>query len=144
MPPGGRNRTRHATARITAVLTVVLASTLGACGALQQDQENGGQPGAASADPAMTHACDRAINVASFMPNFVAPEHARSDARAKLAEIDRLIHHAGDQELREDLGEVRSSVHQVATGEISLENSETWADKQSKHYEQVSTTCSSN
>lgn len=139
MRAGTRDRRRKLITRAAAPLALVLTA-LTACGALHETQQ--GQGGASRTDPADTSACASAISVANFMPNFVDPHQARADARDKLSEIDHLLARTHDQRLHENLQDVRGSVHRVATGEISLDSSGRWANQQSEHYEEVSTTCS--
>lgn len=137
------NRKRSMTTRTVGLVALMMVLGAGACGVLQETQEHSAV-GATRSDPATTQDCDRAINVASFMPNFVAPDQARADAQAKLAELDLLMRHTSDEELRSNLHDVRDTVRMVAAGEVTLDQDNTgeWASIQSEHYEEVTTTCS--
>ncbi|GAA4835130.1 hypothetical protein GCM10025787_13740 [Saccharopolyspora rosea] len=131
--------------RVPKQLAPVLLLLVGAaaCGGLQEtgqaaQERPAGVRGALDA----AEACQRAINAASFMPNFADPRQARADARTRTAELDDLVEHTTDPVLRENLADVRDSVARVASGEVTLGSSGEWTAAQLDRYQQVTTRCS--
>ncbi|QIZ34695.1 hypothetical protein [Saccharopolyspora sp. ASAGF58] len=131
---------------VVAALSLPLLIGLAACGEVQEARQNlqnaDEQLQQAQANLDAASACLRAINVASFMPNFADPKQAQADAQAKAEELRQLAEQTADQTLRQNLIDVQRSVQQVASGEITLESSAEWTSTQLEKYRQVTTTCS--
>ncbi|MBB5154889.1 hypothetical protein [Saccharopolyspora phatthalungensis] len=131
---------------VVAALSLPLLVGLAACGEIQetrqglQDANDQIQQAHENLDAASS--CLKAINVASFMPNFADPQQAQADAQARAEELFQLAEQTTDQTLRKNLLDVQQSVQRVAAGEITLESSAEWTATQLEKYQQVTTTCS--
>lgn len=131
---------RTLTRWLAAALALPVAAILAACGTEVTTTQLA--PPTQQEEAGTDRACLEAINAASFMPNFADPQQAKADARARVDELAQLTDRTPDSALRQDLIDVRSSVQQVASGQVSLDSSSDWTSGQAETYQDVTTTCS--
>jgi hypothetical protein len=131
---------------VAATLALPALVGLAGCGELQQAQEQAqqAQKQVQQAQQGLDNAsaCLQALKVANFMPNLTDPGKAQADAQAKVDEIGKLAEQTADQTLRQNLLDVRGSVQQVASGQVSPATSAAWMQGQLNKYQVVAGTCS--
>ncbi|RCW38812.1 hypothetical protein DFQ14_11915 [Halopolyspora algeriensis] len=130
---------------VMAVLALPLLTGAAACGELQEAQQGlqQAQENVSQARKGLNtvQTCARATGIAQFTPNFDNPQQARSEARAKAEELGRLAEQTGNQALEQDLRDVQASLEQVASGEITAQNSAQWLQTKLEQTQQVLAAC---
>ena len=135
---------------VAAVLALPLLTGLTACGSAGSEapatettaQETTDEFQEAVADLNAATACFDAVSTATgFAPSFENPEQAKREAETKIQELDDLIAKTSDPDTKSALEEVRASVEQVASGEITAETELEWLGEHMNKVEKVSDAC---
>lgn len=89
-----------------------------------------------------TSSCVEALKIANFMPSLTDPAKAKADAQAKAEQIGALAQKTEDATLKQNLLDAQASVQQVASGQVTLQNSAEWMRGHLDKYKKIADTCS--
>lgn len=128
---------------VGALLALPLLAGVTACGGEGQEAAQQATEKLDQAEQGVdsTSTCAEAMGITSFTPSFSDPEQARAEAEAKLEEISALAEQTSDPTLRENLSAVQQSLEQVASGEVTVENSVDWISEHVDKTSEVALTC---
>ncbi|MDR7302609.1 hypothetical protein [Haloactinomyces albus] len=130
---------------VAAALALPLLTGAAACGELQEAQEGvqRAQENISQAQESLSavQTCAKAAGAAQFTPNFDNPQQAQAEAQAKAEELGRLAQQTADQTLKQNLLDVQASLEQVASGEITAQNSAQWLQTKLERTQQVLAAC---